>query len=130
MEPALNALGVRTLALSTDSVYAHKVFTQISPSASQIRYPLLSDRSGQIPWLYGALNPKEGTAGRVSVLIDPEGRVAAYVAYPSNVGRNALELLRIVQAAQFSRQTGLGAPANWMPGDPGLARSPALVGRI
>lgn len=123
-------MGVQTLALSTDSVYAHKVFTEISPSASRVRYPLLSDRSGRIPWLYGALKPESGTAGRVSVLIDPEGKVAAYVAYPPDVGRHAVELLRMVQAAQFSRQTGLGAPANWMPGDGGLARTPELVGRI
>ncbi len=62
-------------------------------------------------------------AGRVTVLIEPEGRIAFYHAYPDSVGRSTGEILRLVRAVQFARRTGLGAPANWHPGDPGIRRS-------
>lgn len=118
------------LALSTDSIYAHKVFTEVSPSARRVPFPLLSDRSGYIPWLYGALDPEAGVARRVTVLIDPDGRIALYLVYPLEVGRGTDELLRIIQAVQFSRETGLGAPANWKPGDPGLKRDIKRAGEV
>ncbi len=121
---------MEVLALSTDSIYAHKVFTEVSPSARRVPFPLLSDRSGYIPWLYGALDPEAGVARRVTVLIDPDGRIALYLVYPLEVGRSTAELLRLIQAVQFNRETGLGAPANWQPGEPGLKRDIKRAGEI
>lgn len=121
---------MEVLALSTDSIYAHRVFTQVSPSAARVRYPLLSDRSGRAIWRYGALDPEQGAARRATVLVDPEGRIAFYLVYPLEVGRSTAEILRLVQAVQFARETGEGAPANWVPGAPGLRRDIALAGTI
>lgn len=121
---------METVALSTDSVYAHRVFTQVSPMGRQVNYPLLSDRTGRIPYLYGALDPEQGVARRVSVLIDPQGQIAFYLAYPNEVGRYAPEIVRLVQAVQFGRTTGLGVPANWEPGQLGIRRDIALAGRV
>lgn len=116
--------------MSTDSVYSHRVFTQISPSARQVGYPLAADRSGTVSWLYGALDPERGVARRVSVLIDPDGYIAFYLVYPLEVGRSAPELLRLVEAVQFARRTGLGVPAGWQPGDAGIERDITRVGQI
>lgn len=130
LQAQFDALGVHILAISTDSVHAHRVFTQVSPSARKVRYPLLSDRSGRVSWLYGALDPQRGVARRVSVLVTPEGQVAFYLNYPLEVGRSAAELLRLVQAVQFSRMTGLGVPADWQPGEPGIQRDIARAGTV
>lgn len=123
-------MNTRVVALSTDSVYAHRVFTETSPMGQRVRYPLLSDRSGRIPWLYGALDPEKGVARRVSVLIDPEGTIAFHLTYPLEVGRSAPELLRLVQAVQFAQTTKLGVPANWLPGEGGIRREIAMAGRV
>jgi len=64
------------------------------------------------------------------VLISPEGQVEFYLNYPLEVGRSATELLRLVQAVQYSRQTGLGVPADWQPGVPGIQRDVALAGTV
>lgn len=126
----LHSLGVSVLGISTDSVYAHRVFTQVSPSARRVRYPLVADRNGQVSRLYGAYDPDQGVARRVTVLVNPEGRVALYLVYPLEVGRSGAEILRLVHGVQFARETGLGVPANWLPGEPGLYRNIALAGRV
>jgi peroxiredoxin (alkyl hydroperoxide reductase subunit C) len=124
-------LGAEILGISTDSVYSHKIFAQTSPSARKVQYPLLADQTGAISRCYGAYNPLTGTASRTTVIISPKDQLVKYFCkYPGAVGRNADELIRILQALQFTESTGLGAPAGWQPGDPGIPRDWALVGKI
>lgn len=128
--PELQQLGAEVLAISTDSVYAHKVFTEVSPSARKVQFPLLSDRTQAICRAYRALNVKTGASFRVSTIVNPEGVIAAKLVYPPDVGRNVYEILRMMEALIFNRQTGAGAPANWMPGQEGIIRDPKLIGTI
>ena len=123
------SLGVEVLAVSTDSIWAHKIFAQTSPSGRQVQYPLVADRSQEISRKYGVLTP-EGNAPRATFLIDPEGIIQYYSVYPGPVGRNIYELLRIFQALKFTERTNLGAPANWCPGRPGVSRDWENVGKI
>jgi len=46
------------------------------------------------------------------------------------MGRNVREIIRILQALQFAETTGMGAPAGWAPGRPGIKRDWDLVGKI
>ena len=126
----LKSLNVEVLAISTDSVYSHKVFTEISPSAKQVTFPLLSDRTHQISKAYRVLNEKTGATFRATIIIDPEGNIAAKFVNPPEVGRNVYEILRVIQGIQYGRRTGEGVPANWVPGQPGIIRDPNYIGRI
>lgn len=123
-------LGAEVLAISTNSVYSHKIFAQISPSARKVQYPLLSDPTHAISRCYGAFNPETGFATRTTVIISPDGLVKYFCKYPGAVGRNVPELLRVLQALRFTEATGLAAPAGWMPGQPGIRRDWNLVGKI
>lgn len=123
-------LGAVVLGISTDSIYAHKIFANISPSASKVQYPLLSDPTHKISKCYGALDLELGFATRTTLIISPRGLIKYFCKYPGLVGRNADEILRILQALQFTEATGLGAPAGWEPGDPGIQRDWNLVGKI
>lgn len=118
------------MAISTDSVYAHKVFAEISPSARKIQYPLLSDRTHEISKCYGAYDPAKGIATRTTLIISPAGLIKYFCKYPMPVGRNVREIIRIIQALQFSEATGLGAQAGWEPGQSGIRRDWEMVGRI
>lgn len=126
----LKRLGAEVLAVSTDSIYSHKIFAQISPSARKVQYPILADPTQKISRCYGALDPKTGTATRTTLIISPEGLIKYFCKYPGLVGRNVREIIRILQALQFTEATGLGAPAGWMPGEPGIRRDWDLVGKI
>ncbi len=115
--------------ISTDSVYAHKVFTEVSPSAGKINFPLVSDRNQKISRAYRVLNEETGAAYRAVVIINPEGEIAARLLYPMKVGRNSMELLRLIDALQYSAKTGEGTPANWMPGQQGIMSNIENAGR-
>lgn len=71
-------LGARVLGISTDSVRSHAKFAK----KFELPFPLLADESKETVKRYDAWGPKKfmgreflGTK-RVSVLIDPEGRIA------------------------------------------------------
>lgn len=117
------------LAISTDSIYSHKIFTQTSLSGKKINYPLLSDRTQQVSAKYGVLNEKEGFAYRAAFIIDPEGKIQAILIYPQPVGRNINEILRVISALQYNKKTGLGVPAGWKPGDKGIKVGWDYVGK-
>jgi NADH-dependent peroxiredoxin subunit C len=126
----MEKLGVKVLAISTDSVYSHKVFAEISPSAKTIQYPLLSDRTHHISKQYGVLRENLGLAFRATFIIAPGGEVKYASLYPPEVGRNVTEIIRVIQGLQYEQATDLGIPADWYPGKPGIKKDFRMVGRI
>lgn len=123
-------LGVQVLAISTDSVFSHKIFVQVSPSARTIQYPLLSDRSHKISCQYGVLREELGFTFRATFIISPKGEIQYVSLYPPEVGRNVDEIIRVIEGLQYEAATGLGVPAGWQPGMPGIKRDFALVGTV
>lgn len=123
-------MGAEVLGISTDSLEAHRVFTQVSPSARTVNFPLVSDRTGQISAAYGLLDPLRGTAQHATFLVDPEGILKAALVWPRTVGRNVDEVVRVLAGLQFTRGTDLVTPANWVPGAPGILKEIELAGRI
>lgn len=121
--------GTEVLAISTDSVLSHKVFHEKSPHASQVTYPLLSDRSGEVSRLYGVYS-QNGTSYRATFLIDPKGVIRHYAAYPDEVGREMKEVLRVLQGLQMYEQTQQLEPAGWKPGMEGIMQNIQQAGEI
>ena len=73
----------------------------------------------------------DGLAERATFIINPEGKIVGYEITAGNVGRNAGELLRKVQACQFVHAHGdQVCPANWKPGAETLKPSLDLVGQL
>lgn len=129
-EEILQKLGVQVLAISTDSVYSHKIFAETSPSARSINYPLLSDRSHRITHQYGVLRTELGVAFRATFIISPN-RIVKYASlYPAEVGRNVSEIIRVIQGLLYEEATGQGVPAYWKPGMTGILRDFKYVGKI
>ena len=76
-------------------------------------------------------NEADGVAERGDFIVSPEGKVVAYEVISSNVGRNADELLRRVQASQFVYEHGdQVCPAKWTPGEETIEPSLDLVGLL
>jgi peroxiredoxin (alkyl hydroperoxide reductase subunit C) len=127
--PEIVKLGADVVAISSDSVFSHKVFHDISPSAQKVQYPLLSDRDGSISKAYGVWDAS-GMPYRATFIIDPESCIRSYSVYPEGVGRNIPEILRTLQGLQFGVQTGQGVPSGWMPGMQGVSSDIQNAGRI
>jgi mycoredoxin-dependent peroxiredoxin len=85
---------VQVLAVSVDTVYAHKVWAE----RERYEFPLLSDfwPHGAVALSYGVFNSRTGAADRGTFLIDPDGvvrfaeRLAPGVARDQDVWRAAL----------------------------------------
>ena len=80
---------------------------------------------------FQTVTKEDGMAERGSFIVNPEGKIVAYEVIAGNVGRNADELFRRVQASQFVAEHGdQVCPAKWQPGAKTLKPSLDLVGLL
>lgn len=118
-------------SVSTDTHFVHKAWADTSDSISKIQYPMLADPTAALCRDFEVLIEEEGLALRGTFVINPEGEIKAYEVHDSGIGRNAEELLRKVQAAQFVAAHGdQVCPARWQPGSETLSPSLDLVGKL
>ena len=95
------------------------------------RYPMLSDAAWVLSSQFDVLEEPIGQALRGTFIVDPDGVIQVYEIHNMGIGRNADELLRKLQAAQFVREHGdQVCPARWQPGAETLKPSLDLVGML
>lgn len=124
-------LGCEIYSVSTDSAYVHKAWADASEGIRNIRYPMLSDSATRLSRSFGVYIEATGHALRGSFVINPEGVIKAYEVHDLGIGRNAEELLRKLEAAQFVAENGdQVCPAKWKPGAPTLTPGLDLVGKL
>lgn len=124
-------LGVEIYSVSTDTHFTHKAWHDTSDTIKKIAYPMVGDPTGTITRNFGVMIEEEGLALRGTFVINPEGVVKVAEIHDLGIGRDAKELLRKVQAAQYvAAHPGEVCPAKWTPGDATLAPSLDLVGKI
>lgn len=127
----LQALGVEVYSVSTDTHFTHKAWHDASETIRKIRFPMIGDPTGTITRNFGVMIEEEGLALRGTFVIDPEGRIKVIEHNDLGIGRDARELVRKVQAAQYiAAHPGEVCPARWTPGEDTLAPSLDLVGKI
>lgn len=118
-------------SVSTDSHFVHKAWHDASKAIKKIQYPMLADPTGKLTKELEVYIEEDGMAERGSFIINPEGKIVMYEVIAGNVGRNADELFRRVQASQFVYEHGDEVcPAKWVPGEETLKPSLDLVGLI
>lgn len=124
-------IGCEIYSVSCDTHFVHKAWHDASDTIKKIQYPMLADPTGALARDFDVMIEADGLAERGSFIVNPEGRIVAYEVIAGNVGRNADELLRRVQASQFVAEHGdQVCPAKWQPGASTLKPSLDLVGII
>lgn len=127
----LKGMGVEVYAVSTDTHFVHKAWHDASPTIKKIKYPMLADPTGALSRAFGVYIEEEGLAYRGTFLVDPEGKIKLAEVHDNSIGRNAEELVRKIQAAQFvASHPGEVCPAKWTPGAATLKPGLDLVGKI
>lgn len=118
-------------SVSEDTHFVHKAWADASETIAKIQFPMLADPTGKLARDFEVLIEKDGVALRGSFIVNPEGEIKAYEVHDLGIGRDADELLRKVQAAQFVAQYGdKVCPAKWKPGAETLTPGIDLVGKI
>ncbi len=122
--------GVEVIGVSIDSQFTHNAWrnTPINEGGiGPVKYPLIADVNHAICQAYDVEHPEASVAFRGSFLIDRNGMVRHQVVNDLPLGRNIDEMLRMIDALQFTEEHGEVCPAGWNQGDKGMQATPEGV---
>ncbi len=120
---------VQVIGCSVDSHFSHLAWknTPVDKGGiGNVQYPLVADLTKDIARDYDVLLP-DGIALRGSFLIDRDGIVRHQVVNDLPLGRNIDEMLRMVDALQFTEEHGEVCPAGWQEGEQAMEPTPEGV---
>ena len=127
----LQDMGVEVYAVSTDTHFSHKAWSDTSEKIGKLEFPFLGDQLHTLSKNFNVLREEMGLADRATFVVDPDGVIQIMEITCEGVGRNANELARKIKAAQYVRNNpGQVCPAAWEEGEETLAPSLDLVGKI
>eukprot|EP00924_Labyrinthula_sp_SR-Ha-C_P004163 augustus_masked-scaffold_3-processed-gene-16.8-mRNA-1 protein AED:0.05 eAED:0.05 QI:0/-1/0/1/-1/1/1/0/233 len=151
LEKEFQARNCKIVGISVDSVESHKKWIEDinETQETEVRFPIVADETGEVCNLFkmstvvkptpNLFNQNEevkqieeaevqySITKRTLYLIDPSKRVALSMVYPSEVGRNFDEIIRVLDALTVTIHHPVGTPANWNYGEdvlilPGLEK--------
>ncbi|TEU28653.1 peroxiredoxin [Alkanindiges illinoisensis] len=123
------ARNVEVVGVSIDSQFTHNAWRNTPVNAGGIgpvKFTMAADTRQDIVRAYD-VQSAGGVAFRGAFIIDKEGIVRSQIINDLPLGRNIDEIIRIVDALQFTEQHGEVCPANWQKGDKGMTATPAGV---
>jgi len=110
----------QVIGVSVDSQFSHAKWRKTSRKEGgigEIGFPLVSDLNKGISRRYGVLLEDAGVALRGVFIIDKAGNLRSYTVNDLPIGRNVDEILRVIDAVEFSEKHGEVCPANWKKGE-------------
>jgi peroxiredoxin (alkyl hydroperoxide reductase subunit C) len=116
------ALNVEVVGVSVDSQFTHYAWrnTPVEKGGiGEVGFTMVSDVKHEITRAYG-IEHEDGVALRATFLIDREGVVQHQVVNNLPLGREVDEVIRLVEALQFTEENGEVCPAGWRPGQKGM----------
>ena len=115
--------GAEIVAISTDSVFSHKAWSDSSPRVKESKIPLVEDFNKKISESYGFLNRKTGAARRGTVIVDPDGIVQYLSIHNDALGKDVDHIFTSFMGLKYVRDTKAAEghvcaiPANWRLGN-------------
>lgn len=116
---AFEERGVEVVAVSIDSQFSHNKYRNTSRNdggIGPVRYTMAADVAHNICQAYGVEHPEASVAYRGAFIIDRDGIVRSQIVNDLPIGRDIDEILRIVDAVQFTDEHGEVCPAGWKKG--------------
>ncbi|MCW3480423.1 peroxiredoxin [Neisseriaceae bacterium JH1-16] len=120
---------VEVIGVSIDSHFTHAAWrnTPVEKGGiGQVGYSLVADIQHDIAKAYD-VESEGGVAYRGSFLIDKSGVVQHQVVNNLPLGRNVDEMIRMIDALQFTEENGEVCPAGWNKGKKGMKADAAGV---
>jgi peroxiredoxin (alkyl hydroperoxide reductase subunit C) len=122
---------VEVISVSIDSQFTHLAWknTPVDKGGiGKVGYTMVADVKHEIAKAYD-VESAGGVAYRGSFLIDKSGVVRHQVVNDLPLGRNIDEMIRMVDALQFTEEHGEVCPAGWNKGKAGMNASPDGVAK-
>ncbi len=129
---AFKKLGAEVMTVSTDTKFVHLAWQRDEKMLEKAKYPMGSDRTGDLSRTFGVYDDASGNALRGAFIISPEGTLLNAEVNFYNLGRNVDELLRKLKAnVHLAANPVEVCPAQWkQEGDKTLKPSAKIVGKI
>ena len=128
---ALRKPGAEVVSVSTDTKYTHMAWRDTEKLLANVKYLMGADPTRALSQMFGVYDRISGLSLRGTFIVNPEGvLVSAEVNY-YNVGRNAAELVRKIEANVYLMQhPDEACPANWTKGGKTLKPNSSMVGKV
>ena len=136
--PQFEALNCKLIGLSIDSNFSHIAWLRTIKEKIKYRgmenvevtFPVIADLKMDVARKYGMVHSSvdDSHAVRAVFIMDPESKVRAVLYYPSSMGRNFQEILRMIVAMQTADKHQVATPADWQPGDDVIVPPPGSCG--
>ena len=124
-------LGATVISVSTDTKFAHMAWRNSERLLKDVKYVMAADTTGDVSKLFGVYDAATGLALRGTFIINPKGELVTSEVNFYNVGRDANELLRKLQANVYLLANPSEAcPAKWTLGAKTLHPGKDLVGNV
>lgn len=127
-KPLFDEKNTKLLGLSVDSLHSHLGWVDniYRNTNIEIPFPVIADSDRKIAKQYGMMSPVSSSTDTVRTvfIIDEQGIVRLILYYPKEIGRNIMEILRIIDALQNYDTYKTPTPANWTPQMPTVLSPP------
>jgi len=130
MMPDFESRNTKVIGLSVDPVDDHMRWIDDikAVTGNAVTYPMIGDPDLAVAKLYGMLpasagdssqgrTPADNQTVRNVMIIGPDKKVKAVIAYPMTTGRNFDEVLRLIDSLQLTANHQVATPANWKNGE-------------
>jgi peroxiredoxin (alkyl hydroperoxide reductase subunit C) len=127
----LKKLGAEVISVSTDTKFAHLAWRDSEKLLANVKYLMGADPTGTVSRMFGVYDENSGLALRGTFIINPAGVLASSEVNFYNVGRNADELLRKLEANVYlAAHPAEACPAKWHQGAKTLTPNEKMVGKV
>lgn len=128
LEPEFAKRNVKLIGLSANTIDSHNGWIKDINEISQtnLTFPIIGDKERKIALAYDMIDHQDATnvdskgiafTIRSVFVIDPKKTIRLIMAYPASTGRNAAEVLRVVDSLQTGDKHRITTPINWVKGD-------------
>ena len=107
-------LNADLIGLSIDQIFSHIKWVEwIKENMDvEIKFPIIADH-GKVASQLGMLHATGSSTVRAVFIVDPKSIIRAILYYPSELGRNMKEIVRMIKALNLATKHGVAMPANW-----------------
>jgi peroxiredoxin (alkyl hydroperoxide reductase subunit C) len=127
----LAKLGAEVISVSTDTKFTHLAWKNDERLLADVKFKMAADPTGEVSRFFDVWDYDTGLALRGTFVINPEGVLVSSEVNFYNVGRNADELVRKMEAnAYLKDHPEQACPARWTPGSKTLTPGEGLVGKV
>lgn len=124
-------MGVEVVSMSCDTKFSHMAWRNSEKLLEDVQYQMGEDHTGFIARHFGIYDEDNGLTFRGTFIISPDGVLVGQEINFNNVGRNAEELVRKLEANVYLREHPAEVcPARWKKGAKTITPATNLVGNV